>query len=182
MLIFFTLLEKKSILRIIKRENPMIHKFVMPKLGWTMETGKIVSWSKNEGDEVQKGEEILEIETDKVTIQVEAPESGVLVKILGKEGEEIPVNNAVALISEPGIQVSDDDLNSFIENLKKEEAMAASEASTSRFARQRPLKGSCPGPTDRSLRTKASQYPSRPARPRPWVRTRKDRRNTPEVA
>ncbi|MFX0099447.1 MAG: 2-oxo acid dehydrogenase subunit E2 [Candidatus Hodarchaeota archaeon] len=109
----------------------MIHKFVMPKLGWTMETGKIVSWSKNEGDEVQKGEEILEIETDKVTIQVEAPETGVLIKILANEGEEIPVNNTVALISDPGTQISDDELKSFMETLKKEEAQAAAEAAAS---------------------------------------------------
>ncbi|MHA1371893.1 MAG: 2-oxo acid dehydrogenase subunit E2, partial [Promethearchaeota archaeon] len=99
----------------------MIHKFIMPKLGWTMENGKIIKWLKSEGDLVEKGEELLAIETAKVTIKVEAPESGILQRILYKEGETIPVNRTIALIIEPGIEITDDEVKDFILKIKQEE-------------------------------------------------------------
>ncbi|MHA1748438.1 MAG: 2-oxo acid dehydrogenase subunit E2 [Promethearchaeota archaeon] len=78
----------------------MIYKFIMPKLGWTMEQGKIIKWYKKEGENVSKGEQVLEIETDKVSIKVEAPETGVLAKILYNENEVCPVDQVIALISD----------------------------------------------------------------------------------
>jgi len=75
---------------------------VMPKMGYDMTQGKIVRWLKHEGDQVQKGEQIAEIETDKVNIQIESFASGVLQKILVPEGETVPVGQPIAQIGEPG--------------------------------------------------------------------------------
>ena len=62
---------------------------VMPKLGDTMEEGKILRWIKQEGDAVQKGDALAEIETEKVNIEVEAFAAGVLRKIVAQEGESV---------------------------------------------------------------------------------------------
>jgi len=74
----------------------------MPKMGYDMTQGKIVHWLKHEGDRVQKGEQIAEIETEKVNIQIEAFASGILQKILVPEGETVPVGQPIAQIGEPG--------------------------------------------------------------------------------
>ncbi|TMK77964.1 MAG: biotin/lipoyl-binding protein, partial [Actinobacteria bacterium] len=67
-----------------------------------MEAGTIVRWLKQEGDQVEKGEPLYELDTDKVTQEVEADASGTLLKILGKEGEEIEVGKRIAVIGEEG--------------------------------------------------------------------------------
>jgi pyruvate dehydrogenase E2 component (dihydrolipoamide acetyltransferase) len=67
-----------------------------------MESGTIVRWLKSEGDEVEKGEPLYELDTEKVTQEVEADSSGTLLKILAGEGEEIEVGRAIAVIGEPG--------------------------------------------------------------------------------
>ena len=74
----------------------------MPKMGYDMTEGKILRWRKKEGDEVKRGEVIAEIETGKVDIEVEAFSSGILRKILAKEGEVAPVGQVIALIAPPG--------------------------------------------------------------------------------
>ncbi|HEU4785174.1 MAG TPA: dihydrolipoamide acetyltransferase family protein [Ktedonobacterales bacterium] len=71
---------------------------VMPKMGDTMEEGKILRWIKHEGDTIQKGEALAEIETDKVNIEAEAFAAGVLRKIIAQEGESIPIGQPIALI------------------------------------------------------------------------------------
>ena len=63
----------------------------LPRLGQGMESGTIVRWLKQEGDQVEKGEALYELDTEKVTQEVEADASGVLLKILAGEGEEIEV-------------------------------------------------------------------------------------------
>jgi pyruvate dehydrogenase E2 component (dihydrolipoamide acetyltransferase) len=70
----------------------------MPKLGMTMEQGKLVSWSKSEKDPVQKGEIICIIETDKVTYEVESPGTGILL-ILMEPAENIPVGTLMGYIA-----------------------------------------------------------------------------------
>lgn len=92
-----------------------VTRLIMPKLGMTMENGIIIKWLRREGDSVKKGEEILEIETDKVTIKVESPASGVLRKILAQEKAVIPVGQTIAIISDPGDEID-------IEVILKEEA------------------------------------------------------------
>ncbi len=71
---------------------------VMPQLASTMENGTIVKWLKNVGDEVVEGEAIMEITTDKVDVEVESPASGILLKIIAKEGDEVPVKEPVGII------------------------------------------------------------------------------------
>ena len=75
---------------------------VMPKMGYDMTQGKIVRWLKHEGDRVEKGDAIAEIETDKVNIQIESFASGNLQKIIVHEGESVPVGQPIAQIGEPG--------------------------------------------------------------------------------
>jgi pyruvate dehydrogenase E2 component (dihydrolipoyllysine-residue acetyltransferase) len=74
---------------------------ILPRLGQGMESGTIVRWLKSEGDEVQKGEPLFELDTDKVTQEVEADVGGVLLKILVDEGE-VPVGTPVAFLGEKG--------------------------------------------------------------------------------
>lgn len=80
--------------------------FVMPRLGMTMEEGTIVKWFKKEGEPVAAGEVFLEVMTDKVNMEVEAPASGVLRKIIAPEGAVIPVNQPVAIIAEADEDIS----------------------------------------------------------------------------
>jgi pyruvate dehydrogenase E2 component (dihydrolipoamide acetyltransferase) len=78
----------------------MIHEFSMPALSSTMETGKIVTWLKNPGDRVEKGENILVVESDKADMDVESFHSGILASILVPAGESAPVGAPIALIAE----------------------------------------------------------------------------------
>ena len=76
----------------------------LPRLGQGMESGTIVKWLKSEGDPVEKGEPLYELDTDKVTQEVEAEASGVLLKIAVDEGE-VPVGRTIAVIGEQGEDV-----------------------------------------------------------------------------
>jgi len=87
---------------------------IMPKLGFNMDKGKIVKWLKNEGEQVSEQEVILHIETDKTVIEVESPVSGILKKILVKEGEEVSVTLPIAIIAN-----RDEDINSMINEARK---------------------------------------------------------------
>ena len=75
---------------------------IFPKLDEAMRSGKIVRWLKNEGDRVEKGETILEIETEKTAFEIEAETSGILSKIMVKAGDEVPVGATIAFILQPG--------------------------------------------------------------------------------
>jgi pyruvate dehydrogenase E2 component (dihydrolipoamide acetyltransferase) len=78
-----------------------MHAVVMPKLGLTMTEGAIAGWLKQPGDAVTAGEEIAEIETDKITYTLEAPADGTLLEILLPAGETAPVKETIAWIGEP---------------------------------------------------------------------------------
>jgi pyruvate dehydrogenase E2 component (dihydrolipoamide acetyltransferase) len=78
----------------------------LPRLGQGMESGVIVKWLKSEGDQVEKGEPLYELDTEKVTQEVEADAGGVLLKILANEGDEIEVGKAIAVIGEAGEDIS----------------------------------------------------------------------------
>lgn len=82
----------------------MATEVVMPKWGLTMKEGKISRWFKAEGDSVQKGEPLFEVETSKITNSVEAPATGVLFQIVVLAGETVPVKAVVAILAEPGEQ------------------------------------------------------------------------------
>jgi pyruvate dehydrogenase E2 component (dihydrolipoamide acetyltransferase) len=75
---------------------------IMPKMEMAQDTGTVVRWLKAEGSPVQKGEPLLEIETDKVTVEVEAPGSGVLTGVTAWEGEEVPVGTVIARLVPAG--------------------------------------------------------------------------------
>ena len=79
-----------------------MHTIIMPKMGDAMEEGTLVRWLKNEGDTVSEGEPIAEIATDKATVEIEAPGSGVLKGISVQEGAIVPVNTPLAYILQEG--------------------------------------------------------------------------------
>jgi pyruvate dehydrogenase E2 component (dihydrolipoamide acetyltransferase) len=77
---------------------------VMPALEMAQETGRVLAWRKQEGEHVTKGEPLLEIETDKAVVEVEAPGDGLLASVAAKVGEEIPVGRTIAWLVRPGEQ------------------------------------------------------------------------------
>ncbi len=74
---------------------------ILPALGMSQDTGKIIQWLKTEGDQVAKGEPLVEIETDKATVEIEAPAGGILARISAAAGEDIPVGQVIAAILAP---------------------------------------------------------------------------------
>src|SRR3989442_12834025 len=82
----------------------MATSIVMPALEMSQETGKIVSWLKKEGDTVSKGEILLEVETDKAVVEVEATADGVLAGVKSREGDVGPVGQTIAWLVSPGEQ------------------------------------------------------------------------------
>ncbi len=75
---------------------------IMPKMSDSMEEGKVLRWIKSQGDQVEKGEPIAEIETDKANVELESPESGVLSEISAQEGDTVDVGSVIARIGEQG--------------------------------------------------------------------------------
>jgi pyruvate dehydrogenase E2 component (dihydrolipoamide acetyltransferase) len=95
----------------------------MPKWGMTMKQGKVSKWFKKEGDSVEKGEALFEVETEKITNKVEAPASGILFQIVVSEGMTVPVGAIIGVIAEPGEQPER------IEGLEVAEAVEVAQAS-----------------------------------------------------
>ncbi len=79
---------------------------IMPKQGLMMEEGTITSWLKKEGEAVTAGEPLFEMETDKLTITMDAEASGTLLKILHPEGDVVPITQPIAVLGEPGEDIS----------------------------------------------------------------------------
>jgi pyruvate dehydrogenase E2 component (dihydrolipoamide acetyltransferase) len=75
---------------------------VMPALEMAQETGKLVSWRKKEGEQVTKGDLLLEVETDKAVVEVEALGSGILAGVKAREGDVVPVGQTIAWLVQPG--------------------------------------------------------------------------------
>jgi pyruvate dehydrogenase E2 component (dihydrolipoamide acetyltransferase) len=80
---------------------------IMPALEMAQETGKVIRWLKTPGSRVEKGEPLVEIETDKITVEIEAPASGVLRDVTALEGEVVPVGRTIAVIAEEGAPAAD---------------------------------------------------------------------------
>lgn len=93
----------------------MAEPIIMPKYEMSQEVGTIVEWMKKDGDKVEKGETILAVETDKLTMDVECPATGIIAGIRGEAGDEIPVTEIIGYVLQPG------------EELPKEEAPKAPE-------------------------------------------------------
>ncbi|MDA3811188.1 MAG: dihydrolipoamide acetyltransferase family protein [Spirochaetaceae bacterium] len=100
----------------------MADKVLMPKQGNSVESCIIVAWLKKEGDKVAIGDIICEVETDKATIEVESSFEGTLLKTFYEEEDDVPVHNLIALIGEPG-----EDISSYSESDQAAEADAAEE-------------------------------------------------------
>jgi pyruvate dehydrogenase E2 component (dihydrolipoamide acetyltransferase) len=83
-----------------------ISKVVMPKLSEQMETGKIIKWLKQEGDRIQSGDILAEVETDKADVEMEAFGSGVLRKILVPAGSAVPVGGLIGVIADPNEDIA----------------------------------------------------------------------------
>ena len=75
---------------------------VMPALEMAQETGKLISWHKKEGDRITKGEPLLEVETDKAVVEIEAPGEGILAGITAQPGDVVPVGQTIAWLVQPG--------------------------------------------------------------------------------
>jgi pyruvate dehydrogenase E2 component (dihydrolipoamide acetyltransferase) len=75
---------------------------IMPALGVAQEKGTLLNWFKTEGQSVTKGERLMEIETDKATVEIEAPASGILANVTVSPGDQVPVGNRIAVILAPG--------------------------------------------------------------------------------
>ncbi len=88
----------------------------MPRLGLTMEEGKIIKWFKSEGERVEVDEPLFEIETEKITSEIKSPLSGILTKIIAPVGSTIPVTVTVAIIGEP----EKEEIETTLEEEKKE--------------------------------------------------------------
>jgi pyruvate dehydrogenase E2 component (dihydrolipoamide acetyltransferase) len=80
----------------------MARDVIMPALGMAQETGKVLRWLKADGDTVAEGEPLLEVETDKVTVELEAPAAGLLAGICAAEGDDVPVGETIAFVLAPG--------------------------------------------------------------------------------
>ena len=102
-------------------------KVSMPKWGLSMVQGTVGDWLVEEGDQVEKGQEIVEIETDKISNVLESPGSGFLRRITAHSGESLPVAALLGVIADNG--ASEDEINSFIEREQAEAEKSAIEAS-----------------------------------------------------
>lgn len=87
----------------------MAKKIVMPKLGLTMKEGKLAKWYKQEGDQVQVGDKLFSIETDKITNDAEATEAGILRRIIVQEGQTVPIMEPVGIVAG-----ADEDISSLL--------------------------------------------------------------------
>lgn len=129
---------------------------LMPKAGNTMEEGTIVEWKVKEGDQINKGDVIFEVETDKATVEVEAQDAGRLARIVLPDGETCDVLAPVAYLAD-----NDEDVDAFIAvsggpAAQQEEPAAAEEAPAAATAPQAPVAAAAPAATTESGRVKAS--------------------------
>src|SRR3954468_24727525 len=81
----------------------------MPALGMAQETGKVVRWLKADGEAVKAREPLMEVETDKVTVEIEAPADGTLAGVTAAEGEDVPVGQVIAYVLASGEQLPEPD-------------------------------------------------------------------------
>src|ERR671912_562252 len=80
---------------------------IMPALGVAQEKGTLINWLKAEGQTVTKGEPLMEVETDKATVEIEAVASGILANVTATAGDEVPVGHTIAVILAPGETISE---------------------------------------------------------------------------
>jgi pyruvate dehydrogenase E2 component (dihydrolipoamide acetyltransferase) len=101
---------------------------IMPKLGLTMESGTVERWLASTGETIQSGQPLLEVETDKVVVEVEAPAPGILGPLLVPEGESVPLGTVLARIYAPGEAVAEQPMVEPLHVVKPEPAQPAGQA------------------------------------------------------
>ncbi len=121
---------------------------VMPRLDPGMQSGKIVEWLKKEGAVVQKGEPILVVEGEKTTFEIEAPETGVLNKILAQVGTDVQVAQPVAIIGEPSTSS---------QRVRQESVHRSNMVSPQSYTPPPPAAPKVPGATDRIIASPAAR-------------------------
>ncbi len=107
----------------------MIHTLTMPKWGLSMTEGRIDVWLKQPGDRVEKGEEVLDVETDKISSSVEAPFSGVLRRVLALSDETLPVGALLGIVVEG--EATEQEIDAVIDRFQAGFVSSAAEAETS---------------------------------------------------
>jgi len=89
------------------REAPVATNVIMPSLGFDMTEGKLARWLKAEGERIEKGQPIAEIETEKATVEIEAAVSGVLAKVIVAAGQTVPIGTVIGIIGDAGETVAE---------------------------------------------------------------------------
>ncbi|NIV44703.1 MAG: 2-oxo acid dehydrogenase subunit E2, partial [Gammaproteobacteria bacterium] len=117
----------------------MVTKVVMPRLSLTMKEGTVIQWFKKEGDLVKKGDPLVEVLSEKVTYDVEAPASGVLRKVLETEGADVVVAGTLGIITEPSEPLPDIEAAPALPLQRIEEATPPPKEETARKVRERIL-------------------------------------------
>jgi pyruvate/2-oxoglutarate dehydrogenase complex dihydrolipoamide acyltransferase (E2) component len=84
----------------------MATRVVMPQAGQDLETGTVTKWLKVEGDTVTKGEPLVEVETEKISLEMESPATGVLLRIIVPDKTQTPILSTIGVIGEAGEDVS----------------------------------------------------------------------------
>ena len=119
----------------------MISEVVMPQMGADMEEGTVIRWVKQEGDSVERGEIIAEIETDKANVEIEAFDSGVFRKTLANEGDTVAVGVVIALIASP-----DDDISQYQQAAVVAQPAEAKQVEAEVPAEAKPVEAKAPAP------------------------------------
>jgi pyruvate dehydrogenase E2 component (dihydrolipoamide acetyltransferase) len=79
---------------------------VMPQAGQDLETGTVTQWLKAEGDPVTRGEALVVVETEKISLEMESPATGVLLRIVVPDGAQTPILSTIGIVGEPGEDLS----------------------------------------------------------------------------
>jgi pyruvate dehydrogenase E2 component (dihydrolipoamide acetyltransferase) len=93
-----------------------IHAITLPKMGLTMESGSVAGWHVKDGANVNEGDEIADIETEKITAAYESPVSGIWRRSLATLGKDLPVGSLIGVVTDA--EVSDADIDNFVETFK----------------------------------------------------------------
>ena len=100
---------------------------IMPALGVAQEKGTLINWLKAEGQTVNKGEPLMEVETDKATVEIEAVASGILVNLTAVAGDEVPVGQTIALILAPGETIPEKSVAQPFPSLKENPSLSSAQ-------------------------------------------------------
>ena len=107
----------------------------MPKLGFDMAEGTLVRWVKQVGENINKGDVLAEIETDKATVEVESPAGGVVLQLIVNQGDVVPVNAPIAVVGAAGEKVSEQLSVSSGQSKVEGDALSSSKGQTSNVGR-----------------------------------------------